>query len=57
MSTCSDCVFFNRLPEDAIDFAPGRGDCVTENKDQKGKFWLAKPVNTGDAACPDYSTK
>jgi len=35
---------FFPIPEDADDFEPGKGDFVVEQKDEKGKFWLSKPV-------------
>jgi hypothetical protein len=44
MSTCAECKAFFAIPENADDFKPGKGDCVREEKDQKGKFWLSKPV-------------
>ena len=44
MSTCAECKAFFAIPESADDFEPGKGDCVREETDQKGKFWLSKPV-------------
>lgn len=49
MSTCAECKAFFAIPENADDFEPGKGDCVREEKDQKGKYWLSKPV-MGDTA-------
>ncbi len=51
MSKCGDCSFFNPIPEDADDFEPDKGDCVTEVKDEKGKYWLSKPVFASMDAC------
>lgn len=55
MATCSECAFFFRIPQEAGDYEPGKGDCVTERKDEKGKFWLSKPVFEGDDACSQFS--
>lgn len=56
MATCSDCAFFFQIPETAGDYEAGKGDCVTELKDQKGKFWLSKPVMKESMACESFST-
>lgn len=32
------------VPEDASDYVPGKADMVTEMQDEKGKYWLSKPV-------------
>ncbi len=52
MANCENCGFFFRIPEDAGDYEPGKGDCVTEKKDEKGKYWLSKPVVDSADACP-----
>ncbi|MCL5057658.1 MAG: benzylsuccinate synthase gamma subunit family protein [Actinobacteria bacterium] len=44
MSTCSKCKSFFAVSKDADDYAEGKGDCVLEEKDEKGKFWLSKPT-------------
>lgn len=44
MSYCKECRFFFPIPQDADDYEPGKGDCVREEQDDKGKYWLAKPV-------------
>ena len=44
MATCAECKAFFAIPENADDFEPSKGDCVREEKDQKGKYWLSKPV-------------
>ena len=54
MTTCGKCAFFFRVPDDADDFEPGKGDCVTEKKDEKGKFWLSKAVFEGMDKCKDF---
>ena len=51
MATCGDCAFFFPIPEADLDFQKGKGDCVMEQQDQKGKFWLSKPVFDDQAAC------
>ncbi|BBO81000.1 hypothetical protein DSCO28_15660 [Desulfosarcina ovata subsp. sediminis] len=55
MATCSDCTWFNRIGEEAGDYESGKGDCVSEHQDEKGNFWLSKPVFEGDGACPRFS--
>jgi len=55
MATCAECAFFYRIPKDAGDYEEGKGDCVTEHKDEKGKFWQSKPVFEGDEACQRFS--
>ena len=57
MAQCKDCAYFFVIPEDADDYEPGKGDCVTEQKDEKGKFWLSKPVFEDTEACQNYAQK
>jgi hypothetical protein len=38
MSTCKDCSYFFPVPQDAYDYKQGKGDCVNEKEDEKGKF-------------------
>jgi len=52
MAKCGQCSFFFRIPEDAGDYEAGKGDCVTEKKDEKGKYWLSRPVFDGGEGCP-----
>ena len=40
MAACAECKSFFPVPENADDFAEGKGDCVREIKDEKGKYWL-----------------
>lgn len=56
MAKCKECRFFFPIPEDADDFKPGKGDCVTERRDKKGKYWLAKPVYEDTDSC-EYFVK
>lgn len=51
MAMCEDCSFFFPVPENADDYEPGKGDCVTEKQDEKGKYWLSKPVMQNMEAC------
>lgn len=58
MATCGQCGFFFKIPEEAGDYEPGKGDCVTEKKDEKGKYWLSRPVfDTGGEGCPLFEPK
>lgn len=59
LTTCEKCRSFYPIPKDADDYAEGKGDCVCENKDAKGKWWDSKPV-LGEATadkCPNYVLK
>jgi hypothetical protein len=44
MPICAECKSFFAVPEGADDYAINKGDCVLEEKDDKGKYWLSKPV-------------
>ncbi|QTA92878.1 benzylsuccinate synthase gamma subunit family protein [Desulfonema magnum] len=57
MSKCADCAFFFRIPEGDLDYEQGKGDCVMEQQDEKGKFWLSKPVFESDEACSKMEQK
>ena len=54
MAKCENCSFFNLIPKDADDFEPDKGDCITEVKDEKGKYWLSKPVFSSMDACGSF---
>lgn len=54
MNQCKDCTSFNLIPDNADDFEPDKGDCVTEVKDEKGKYWLSKPVFKTMDACKSF---
>jgi benzylsuccinate synthase/naphthyl-2-methylsuccinate synthase gamma subunit len=54
MATCEECTFFFPIPEDADDYEAGKGDCVTEKKDEKGKYWLSKPVFVNSETCNEF---
>jgi len=51
MATCEECSFFFKVPENADDFEPGKGDCITEKKDEKGKYWSSKPAIGNSESC------
>jgi benzylsuccinate synthase/naphthyl-2-methylsuccinate synthase gamma subunit len=55
MPECQACAYFFPIPEDAIDFEKGKGDCVTQVSDEKGKYWLLKPVFYNDPACQRFN--
>ena len=57
MANCVECSFFFPIPEDADDYEKGKGDCVNEKKDEKGKYWLSKPVLESDATCESFKKK
>ncbi len=57
MRECGDCRYFFPIPEDDYDYESGKGDCVVEKKDEKGKFWLSKPVFETSKACPFYQVR
>lgn len=59
MSVCSECKFFFPIPEDEDDYEPGKGDCVTEKQDDKGKWWVSRTVMENDDAskCPEFGPK
>ncbi|HBW35852.1 benzylsuccinate synthase gamma subunit family protein [Desulfosporosinus sp. BICA1-9] len=42
MAICAECKSFFSVPDNADDYEPGKGDCVIEEKDEKGKYWLSK---------------
>lgn len=54
MAKCKECSFYFPVPEGAGDYEAGKGDCVTEKEDSKGKYWLSKPTTIESAACPTF---
>lgn len=56
MATCENCKNLYIVSEDAGDFKEGKGDCIQEVVDHKGKFWISRPVDGKTAAenCPNY---
>lgn len=57
MATCGECASFFKIPEKDLDYEEGKGDCVLQNQDQKGKYWLSKPVFETDAACDQITAR
>ena len=57
MTKCEDCSFFFPIPEDADDYEPGKGDCVSAREDDKGKYWTAKIVSKDMEACADFKKR
>ncbi len=57
MATCGECASFFAIPAGDLDYEKGKGDCVVQQQDQKGKFWLSKPVKDTDVACDHMQTR
>ena len=59
MRTCSMCKNWFPIPEKYPDYEEGKGDCVLEHEDDKGKWWTAKVVDGKNNAdqCPHFSPK
>jgi benzylsuccinate synthase len=57
MATCSECSYFFPIPEAHIDYEKGKGDCVLQRQDQKGKYVLSKPTFETSAACDEKKAK
>ncbi len=56
MAICAECKSFFPVPDNADDYEPGKGDCVIEEKDEKGKFWLSKST-MGKEQCKNFKPK
>jgi hypothetical protein len=56
---CSECKSFFLIPEDALDYEEGVGDCVREIRDSMGKYWHTRKVKAEmDASeCPGFKAK
>ena len=57
MTTCKECEFFSAISENADDFEKHKGDCVTEKEDEKGKYWLSRPVFESNPCCGTFHTR
>ncbi|RLB11081.1 MAG: benzylsuccinate synthase subunit gamma [Deltaproteobacteria bacterium] len=57
MPKCKDCKWFFPIPEEYDDYEPGKGDCVLERVDRKGKWWVSRPVfeNNDASKCEDFT--
>jgi len=53
---CDNCRYFFPVPENTDDYMPGKADCIREEVDHKGSFWLSKPVVNRNIAdnCPYF---
>ncbi len=56
MATCKECSFYFSIPENAGDYEAGKGDCVTEKEDAKGKYWLSRPTKIDSPICQNFKT-
>jgi benzylsuccinate synthase len=56
MAKCEKCAFFFPIPEGDMDYEQDKGDCVQQQEDTKGKFWLSKPVFTTSESCEHLRT-
>ena len=54
MPKCQECRNFFIISEDADDYEPGKGDCVIQKEDDKGRYWLSKPVFESADRCATY---
>lgn len=54
MANCKECSYYFPIPQDAGDYEAGKGDCVTEKEDAKGKYWLSKPTTNESSACSAF---
>jgi benzylsuccinate synthase len=57
MSRCADCASFFKIPAGDLDYEDGKGDCVRERQDQKGRFWLSRPVLESDSGCEEMKLR
>ncbi len=55
--TCKQCAQFFSVPKDADDYEAGKADCVLEKEDEKGKYWLSKPVTENSKRCDSFRLK
>jgi len=54
MATCQSCECFFPVAQGEDDYEPGKGDCVLQKEDEKGKYWLSKPVSEESECCDLY---
>ena len=57
MTICKECSHFFTISDNADDYEAEKGDCVTEHKDEKGKFWLSKPVFENNEGCQSFAKR
>lgn len=56
-TTCKQCANFFPVPKDADDYETGKADCVREKEDEKGRYWLSKPVSENSTQCEAFHAK
>ena len=56
MSKCMECKSFFAIPENDDDYEAGKGDCVREQQDKKGKWCSSKPTFENDT-CDVFQKK
>lgn len=56
-NTCKQCANFFPIPAEADDYETGKADCVLEKEDEKGNYWLSKPVFENVTECDAFRTK
>ncbi len=57
MSKCEECINYFAISEGSDDAESGKGDCVAEKKDDKGKYWTAKEMSKDMESCPDFQAR
>lgn len=57
MTKCGKCDYFRKISKGADDYEEGKGDCVMEKKDEKGKFWISRPVFEDTESCLEFKKK
>ena len=57
MTECSECKAFFPIEEKYDDHEPGKGDCVHEESDDKGRWLSASPVMGEMEACSRFLPK
>jgi len=56
VSKCMECKSFFAIPENDDDYEAGKGDCVREQQDKKGKWCSSKPTFENDT-CDVFQKK
>lgn len=54
MATCRGCECFFPVAQGEDDYELGKGDCVLQKEDEKGRYWLSKPVFETSERCDSY---
>ncbi|AYH43238.1 benzylsuccinate synthase gamma subunit family protein [Azoarcus sp. DN11] len=56
-TTCKQCANFFPVPHGADDYEAGKADCVRQKEDEKGKYWLSKPIFENSTQCEAFCAK